>query len=109
MSRPSHAFFGPAMHRGDGRKNSIGPTPSNATPSAILRFALPVSSEACVSVLALDGRVVRVLRQDVLAAGEHLCAWDGRDDRGQRVPPGDYTLQLETSGRTLTSRVVEMR
>lgn len=108
MSRPSEAFFGPAIHRGKSRVPVSRVVERGIDPSVVLRFALPESCPACVSVTTEDGRLVRVLRQGVLAAGEHLCAWDGRDDLGQRVPAGDYTLQLETAGRTITSRVVQL-
>ncbi len=109
MSRPSHAFFGPAFPRGGGRPAAPHVARGTPQPSIVLRFALPAASEAMVSVLDLDGRVVRVLRREVLAAGEHLCAWDGRDERGQRLPPGEYRIQLDSQGRTLTSRVVSIR
>lgn len=109
MSRPSQRTHGPASPRGAGRHSAPQPETGSSSPSAILRFALPASAEARVTVLGPTGGLIRVLRRDVLAAGEHLCAWDGRDDRGQRVPAGEYTLQLETAGRTLTSRVVSVR
>jgi len=106
MSRSSEATTGRGHLRVPGRAGVSPPATPSSPPSAVLRFALPASTPACVSVLASDGRCVRTLRQGELPAGEHLSAWDGRDDRGQRVAPGSYTLQLETAGRVLTSRRV---
>jgi hypothetical protein len=32
--------------------------------------------------------------------------WDGRDERGKRVPPGVYLLKLESNGSTTTAKVL---
>lgn len=108
MSRPSEAALGRSHKRGSGGASVSQLVDPGAHPSTVLRFALPSSTPAAVTVTTLDGRLVRTLRQSVLPAGEHLCAWDGRDDRGQRVAAGVYTIQLEAAGRTLTSRVVQL-
>lgn len=108
MSRSSEAATGRAHARGPGRTGTPSSGAASSAPSAVLRFALPATTPACISVLAADGRCVRTLRRAELPAGEHLSAWVGRDDRGQRVAPGVYTLQLEAAGRILTSRVVRL-
>jgi len=64
---------------------------------------------ATLSVHSADGRVVRTLLNGSLEAGEHDCRWDGRDDVGGLVAPGDYCLQLEAGGSPLTSRRVVVR
>ncbi|HET7224362.1 MAG TPA: FlgD immunoglobulin-like domain containing protein, partial [Candidatus Eisenbacteria bacterium] len=44
----------------------------------------------------LAGRERRVLAAAALPAGEHAIRWDGRDDRGARLPPGLYLVRLTT-------------
>ena len=41
---------------------------------------------------AFDG-----LARATLAPGSHTLTWDGRDDKGQRVPKGHYILHLEAA------------
>jgi flagellar basal-body rod modification protein FlgD len=38
------------------------------------------------------GRTVASLPAEGLTAGEHFMAWDGKDENGNDVPPGDYQL-----------------
>jgi len=40
------------------------------------------------------------------AAGDHLAAWDGRDDQGARVAPGVYFGSLRAGDRTETKRLI---
>lgn len=38
------------------------------------------------------GEVVRTIDMGTLPSGQHRYAWDGMDDNGNVVPPGDYKL-----------------
>lgn len=76
---------------------------------AALRFALPRPAMTSVSVHDLRGVIVRTLVESSLPAGEVRVCWDGRDERGSRAPRGTYCLRVDLDGRTLTSRVVEVR
>ena len=42
-----------------------------------------------------DGNVVRTIEAGALKAGEQKVAWDGKDDKGQAAPEGDYTLKVD--------------
>jgi hypothetical protein len=44
-----------------------------------------------------NGALVRTLAaNERLASGSYSRSWDGRDDAGQNVPPGDYTVRAVT-------------
>ncbi|HUK64140.1 MAG TPA: FlgD immunoglobulin-like domain containing protein [Dongiaceae bacterium] len=73
---------------------------------ALLRFALPRSIAGTVAVFNEQGALVRTILSGELAAGEHACAWDGRDEHEQFAPPGGYTVRFEAAGHVLTSRRV---
>jgi hypothetical protein len=73
-----------------------------------LRFAFPHPTLADVHVADAAGERVRTLACGELAAGEHECGWDGLDESGARCAAGRYVLRLESSGRLLTSRVVQI-
>ncbi len=109
MSRSSISALHRATPRGVERRVPVKPVVGPASPVAVLRFALPKPTTATLSVHSADGRVVRTLLNGSLEAGEHDCRWDGCDDRGASVPPGNYSLQLEAGGSPLTSRRVTVR
>jgi hypothetical protein len=83
------------------------PNPSSG--SVTLRFALPRPVHARLIVFDLAGRRARTLVDGALPAGPHELAWDGRDERGARVPAGLYWARLEAAGRSVTRRIVRMR
>lgn len=52
---------------------------------------MPEAGHATVSINDAAGKRVRNLIADLpLEAGEHKLEWDGRDDAGELVQPGDY-------------------
>jgi hypothetical protein len=73
---------------------ALGPNPFRD--ALALRFGLARRERASVSVHDVAGRLVRVLADRELAAGEHALAWDGRDSRGSAAPAGLYWVRLRT-------------
>ncbi|MCA9757213.1 MAG: hypothetical protein KDA27_15515 [Candidatus Eisenbacteria bacterium] len=98
----------------EGDTSSIDPTqlaqngvqlsvfPSPVRSDATIRLQLPSDQDASLMLVDMMGRQVRALRSGFFAAGDHLIAWDGRDDRGIEVPAGVY-YSVFTSGNTRTS------
>ena len=57
-----------------------------------IKFVLGRASTVNLSVADEAGRTVATLtRNTMLEAGEHTVVWNGRNDKGQFVPPGLYT------------------
>lgn len=55
------------------------------------RFVLDAAARVTVVVEDAEGRRVRnLLADEPLAAGPAAVEWDGRDDNGAPLPPGDY-------------------
>jgi flagellar basal-body rod modification protein FlgD len=57
-----------------------------------------------VHVIDKDGNVVRTIEAGGLKAGEQTVAWDGKDDKGQAAPEGNYTVEVnafDAQGKTL--------
>jgi flagellar hook assembly protein FlgD len=50
-----------------------------------------------LTVYDVAGRLVRVLEDRWLAAGEHSVVWDGTDTRGRAVGAGVYFDRLDTA------------
>ena len=57
-------------------------------------------------VCDLLGRTVRHLQDGSFASGSREVAWDGRDDRGARLPTGVYLVVLHVAGEAYQTRVV---
>jgi hypothetical protein len=71
-----------------------------------LAFRLPRESWVHLAIYDLRGRRVRVLLEETRGLGEHGLVFDGRDDRGRRLPAGSYFLRLRTDRRTTSTRFV---
>ncbi len=52
------------------------------------------ADEVTVTVVDESGKTVRTMRLGAHEAGEIEVRWDGRDDDGNRLPPGDYTVKV---------------
>jgi flagellar basal-body rod modification protein FlgD len=60
---------------------------------------VPTATSVTVQVLDSNGNVVRTMPLGAQSAGLAQFAWDGKDDNGNVVSGGDYTLKA-TSGNT---------
>jgi len=70
------------------RLGYIGPVTS--------RFEVEGNADQVTAVVRdSSGRAVRTLVLGPQGQGDHSMTWDGKDDNGQRVPPGTYSLDLE--------------
>ncbi|MYC72755.1 MAG: hypothetical protein F4X17_18810 [Gemmatimonadetes bacterium] len=58
----------------------------------VLNLVGPVQVES--SVYDLSGRRLGVGGSDWTSSGRYVGAWDGRDERGEQVPPGLYILRV---------------
>ncbi|HSH00429.1 MAG TPA: flagellar hook assembly protein FlgD [candidate division Zixibacteria bacterium] len=65
-----------------------------------IAFELPEPA-ASVSIQILDraGNVVRTLDRQDVPAGHNSIVWDGKDENGERMPEGTYTLAGSAVGR----------
>ena len=59
------------------------------------------SARISLDVLDTAGRVRRVLIRESRLHGSRTSAWDGRDDRGRRLPVGRYRVRLSASGEAV--------
>jgi len=72
-------------------------------------FNLPAAAVVTVNVYDSSGRKVRDLYSGSSASGLNTMQWDGRNDGGQRVSSGVYTVKVEGGGINQTRRVVVVR
>jgi hypothetical protein len=79
--------------------------PSPTAGSTAISFATPAAGPVSLRLYAVDGRLVRTLIDDAVAAGEHRVAWNGRLESGQMAAPGIYFLKLQAERKAITRRL----
>lgn len=83
--------------------------------SVSARFELSTATgNVEVDILDSSGSTVRTMKLGEHSAGRHDVDWDGQDDSGNRLPPGDYTLNVRAAAGeefiaapTMVSRLVD--
>jgi hypothetical protein len=73
------------------RIESVYPNPFNPQTTVLLAMRQP--GRATVKVYNLQGRLVKTLADETLAAGRHELRWNGTDNAGQAVPSGVYFVR----------------
>jgi photosystem II stability/assembly factor-like uncharacterized protein len=78
------------------------PNPFN--PTTTIRFSLPTSGDASLTIFNLLGEEVAVLVSGHQEAGSHLVQWDARD-----MPSGVYFYRLQAGDYVETKKLVLLR
>jgi hypothetical protein len=91
-----------------------GPRLEPASPNPFLgrttiRYYLAEPGPAQVSVLDAGGRVVAVLQDGPVAAGDHQVTWSGRDTAGRSMPSGVYLARVHVGGGTQSRKLFLMK
>ncbi len=83
------------------------PNPFN--PSTTVAFDLPHRSPVKLTVFNVLGQTVNVLIDDVLPAGNHEVAWDGRSAYGEPAASGIYLYRLESEERSDVKKMILLK
>ena len=87
----------------------MGNHPNPFNPQTEIRFALPDSRHASLSIYnALGQRLVFLVDRE-LQAGEHRFIWNGDDRNGNPVPSGLYFCRLTAGEAVRTQKMVLIR
>jgi hypothetical protein len=92
-----------------GYRLSVGNHPNPFNPMTTISFVLEKDGPVAVNIYNLNGRLVRALVDDSLAAGPQSVPWDGLDDAGQRVGSGVYLVQVLSDGRSAEHKMVLLK
>jgi hypothetical protein len=81
------------------------PNPFN--PVTTIGFTVPGQNETRVVLLIhnIRGRLVRILIDEALSPGERTVVWDGRNERGEKVPSGVYLYTLRSGGSVVSRKM----
>ena len=73
---------------------STYPNPFNSRVK--IRFDMPKSGHAIVSVYDVKGRWIQTLKDGNIDRGEHILMWDGKRSNGLPIPAGEYFLSVQS-------------
>ncbi len=88
------------------RTELLGNQPNPFNPATTISFQVAEAGPVHLKVFDAQGRQVRVLVNDVLAAGVHTAEWDGRSTAGAVLDSGVYAYRMEAGGRTYSGKMV---
>lgn len=83
------------------------PNPFN--PSTAIRFGLPRSGKARLTIYTILGEKVAELVNGTFPAGQYTYTWDGRNQYGRPVASGVYFYRLESDGKILQKKMLLVR
>jgi hypothetical protein len=83
------------------------PNPFNS--GTEIRFGIPATQRATLSVYDVLGREVRRLVDEELSGGAKSIRWDGRNASGQPLPSGIYFYRLTTDHFAESKRMVLLK
>lgn len=83
------------------------PNPFN--PSTTIRFRLPITSPALLSIYDAAGRLVTTLVDEALQEGSHTVRWDGKGADGRDAASGIYFTRLVAGDHLQMQKMVLLR
>jgi glycosidase len=84
---------------------TVYPNPSPREFTIEIRNINP--SPVNISVLDLSGRLIRLLKSETSSEGSALMKWDGKTSNGTEAGKGIYIIQVRTTGRIETTKIVK--
>jgi len=94
---------------GCGINSIIAAYPFPACNSVNIPFSLADGGITEIAVYDVSGRIVSIIADEEMTAGEHLIDWNLRDGNGTDIPAGLYCLRITSSGWTGLTRILVVR
>ncbi|MDI6841121.1 MAG: T9SS type A sorting domain-containing protein [bacterium] len=85
----------------------VYPTP--VSDKVTINYEVPQKGVVSLKIYDLSGRVVKTLFTGTQTPSEYLVIWNGTDDRGNRVPAGNYFYRLEIDSKTTTEKTIILK
>jgi hypothetical protein len=81
------------------------PNPFNPLTTVEVTIPNDVEGRTFIGVYSVRGRLVKVIEDRELPAGQYRFTWDGRTDAGKPLPSGIYLLTLKSRETILTRKM----
>jgi hypothetical protein len=82
--------------------------PNPFSEGVYIEFTLNKPGKFSLSILDVNGRTRRVIKEDDRINTTHNLYWDGNDESGKPLPAGVYFYRLETDGFSDIKRLVKI-
>ena len=83
------------------------PNPFN--PTTTIRYELPNKVRATLTVVNINGQVVRMLVNEEQSAGSYSVSWNGLNERGLPAATGIYFYKLQAGAFSETRKMILMK
>lgn len=83
------------------------PNPFN--PTTVIQYSLNQNASVVLQVYAIDGRLLRTLRQGHHTAGLYAVSWDGKSDTGEPAASGVYLCKMAAGEFVQTRKLALLR
>jgi flagellar hook assembly protein FlgD len=80
--------------------------PNPATSTTVISLGLPAAASVSLKVYDVKGRLVRMLVDEPLSAGEHRIVWDRLDGAGRQAAPGIYIAILRAGETSVSQKLL---
>jgi len=84
-------------------------TPNPFNPTTTISFTLPERARVTLAIYDVGGRLVRTLVDETVGEGYQEHLWDGKDAKGASVSSGVYFYTLQSSGRSITKKMLLLK
>lgn len=81
-------------------------SPNPVAEQTMVKFDIPAPSLVRAALYDVTGRLVRIVADEPLPAGQHQLAWDRRNSSGESVPSGIYFLRLDAGAHQSHQKIV---
>lgn len=93
----------------EGKNELLQNYPNPFSEGTYLEFKLEKPGKYSISVMDINGRVLRILKGDDASSSVYTIYWDGKDESGKAVPAGIYLYRLETDTYGEMKRMIKVK
>lgn len=74
-----------------------------------IKYSISVPGEVSLKVYNVSGEIVGVLVNELKEPGVYRAVWNGRDERGNKLPAGIYFYKLQTAKQRSTKKLIMLK
>ena len=83
--------------------------PNPARKETRIAFSLNAPSKIVLAIFNLSGRRLRTLLNEERKPGRQVLDWNGKDDTGKALAPGNYFLRLDVGDRSAVRKITLLK
>ncbi len=77
--------------------------------STTVAFYLEEQGKISLKIYDITGRLVTTLADNSFAEGEHTISWNTKDEKGNAVVPGIYSLKMDAGKKSEMEKLIVMK